>query len=362
MEGVNQFGLNLLTLFNRTDASKNLFFSPFSIAACLALVGHGGAGKTREQIFALFHTSEKLLDELLGPLFQPRKDSSVVLNIANAAVLKPSFGNFLAAYESVFKELFQAEKFVVDAGLANKVNEWVAAKTQGKIPQLVTNDVDKAEAVFLNAIYFQGAWSEVFEESATSPDDFLLENGTSVQVPFMHQTKSYKFLKADVASLLEIPYADPSMSAVFVLPNENIKFSDAISQVINKAPNLLAALDKVRPASTRISIPKFSLESSFELSEPCKTLGMNDAFLSSAADFSAMCSASQGLYISSIIHKATLTVNEEGTVAAAATAVVMLRSIAPPPQLFLCNRPFFMIVRAKHLILFLAQVTNPLNK
>jgi len=212
--------------------------------------------------------------------------------------------------------------------------------------------------VLVNAIYFKGDWARQFDEALTQDAPFWVTREEQVQVPLMHQTGEFRYAETHHLQILELPYAGDDLSMIALLPtdpNGLADLEDALS-----LENLRGWTSRIRRTEVHLSLPRFTMRCGFELSETLKAVGMTDAF-NDAADFSGI-DGTRSLYISAVFHQAFVDVNEEGTEAAGATAVVMaLKGLPPPVPTFRVDHPFVFLIRENHTgsILFLGRVVNP---
>jgi serpin B len=243
-----------------------------------------------------------------------------------------------------------------------KINEWVSKITEGKIKNLIPAGVltSMTKLVLVNAIYFKGSWEHKFKESKTQKLPFYNENGNSSKVELMYQKSKLKFFKSAEYKLLQLPYKNNDLSMNIVLPNKDINIKELEDKL--KLNQLFTIINNSRRKKVRVYIPKFKFDLALGLNSIMKKLGMKDAFTNSA-NFSKMTDKND-IKISRIIHKAFIDVNEEGTEAAAATAVIMVgksmsRHFVPDP-IFKADHPFiFFIVDNKHKeILFIGRILN----
>jgi serine protease inhibitor len=236
-----------------------------------------------------------------------------------------------------------------------RINGWVSRETKGKIPQILRPaDVTPATTlVLLNAIYFKGAWTKSFDARETRPGTFRLADGREKQVPTMARTDEFRFLRGEGFRGVELAYASGRFSMYVLVPDEQISLAKLESQL--SMENWARWLRTSEVARHTIRIPRFKLDYETELKEPLSTLGMEVAF-GSGADFSEMLPSSPG--ISKVRHKTFVEVNEEGTEAAASTAVNMARG----GRAFSANRPFLCVIRESRTgeMLFLGAVQDPI--
>jgi len=214
--------------------------------------------------------------------------------------------------------------------------------------------------VLTNAIYFKGNWDRQFKKAATQPGPFTTADGKKIEVPMMNQTEEFKYAETETFQGLELPYVDNELSMVVLLPKKIDGLGDFEKTLT--AENLSQWLGKFHKRKVIVSVPKFTMTSQFSLASVLKSMGMTDAFTPDAADFSGM-NDRRDLFISAVIHKAYVEVNEEGTEAAAATGVVVGVTSAMPtqPPVFRADHPFLFLIRDNRTasILFIGRVMNP---
>ncbi|GFR47885.1 hypothetical protein Agub_g9695, partial [Astrephomene gubernaculifera] len=243
-----------------------------------------------------------------------------------------------SGYVEEMRTLYQATAREA-AGGAGEVNAWVAGVTRGLIKQLIPND--NFDAILANAIYFKGLWASAFKPHLTQPGDFSTSRGTTARVSMMQQTFEPRHnimsaRKEGVYDAVSLPYRGGDFSAVALLPAPGVEVAAALREWAASGPQALK-----RVGQLRVVLPKFKVSSSMSVTPLLEQLGVQAAF-GPAADFSRM--TESRLHISDVVHKAVVEVDEEGTVAAAATAVIMLTSVPMPPPELVFNRPFaFMI-------------------
>ncbi|MCX6708831.1 MAG: serpin family protein [Candidatus Woesearchaeota archaeon] len=355
----NQFAFEL---FSRLDKSNNVFFSPYSISTALAMTFEGARGRTAEEMQSVFHFPE---DSVRRPGFASiyndlnRKDKKYALNTANALWAQKDFG-FLPDYMSVVEKYYSGKSTNVDFVNAPEqsrvtINDWVEQQTKNKIKDLlpasppVINPLTRL--VLTNAIYFKGDWLFQFDKRKTQEADFKVSPDKAVKVQMMGLSDE-EFNYADMGDLqaIELPYAGKELSMLVLLP-------DDINSFELSAEYLKMLKNNMRKSEIPVYLPKFKLETKYFLSEDLKAMGMPTAF-DMDADFSGM-TGTDDLFISSVIHQAFVEVNEEGTEAAAATAVIMeLKAVMIKP--FRADHPFIFLIQDKNNnILFLGRVVNP---
>lgn len=350
---------------------NNLFFSPFSISAALAMTYAGAHEKTASQMAAALHFNQEpdrlhhSMGELISRLNTVQKESEVELSVANAIWAQKGY-QFLDTFFKVIQQSYQADLNQVDFTTAADtarlaINRWVEEQTHQKIKDLIPPGVLNAltRLVLVNAIYFKGFWDTQFKPENTQEMAFWLSAEANVKVPMMHQEYQYGYWENEWLQMLEMPYKDEALSLIVLLPKEKTGIS-LLEQKLT-LENTLRWQDQLRKQKIKLFFPKFKIETQFNLGQTLSAMGMLDAFDPNRADFSAMIGKKE-LFISAVIHKAFVEVNEEGTEAAAATGVVVgVTSIAPPPPIFKADHPFVFFIRdnASRSILFLGRVLDP---
>jgi len=381
--GNNKFALELYAKLSGKEG--NLFFSPYSISTALAMAHAGARGVTEAQMAKVLHfpvidkpgteLSSMLIREkqrfasvfgkIIEDLNNRGKKGGYELRVANALWGQEGY-EFLEEFLELIKSNYDGRLNEVDFIRATEaarktINTWVEKKTDDKIKNLIQKGVldSMTRLVLTNAIYFKGNWAKQFKEDRTKDAPFTLANGRKVDVAMMNQTGQFNYMEAESFQGLELPYVDDELSMVILLPKE-FDGLDKFEKTLT-AENLSKWLGKLRNREVRVSVPKFKMTSQFALASVLKSMGMTDAF-SPNADFSGM-NGRRDLFISAVIHKAYVDVNEEGTEAAAATAVTMkLTSVGPARiPVFRADHPFLFLIRDNHSdsILFIGRVMNP---
>lgn len=367
----NAFGLDLYTSL-RADG-ENLFFSPASIAYALAMTGLGARGGTAAEMDRVLHLPAD--DEVVAAGFGAqmrevaRDDGAVTVNLANRLYGQrgtPFSPGYLALLERHFGAGLEQVDYRRDPEAARRlINGWVEEQTAQKIRDLLGPGTVKpmTELVLVNAVYFLGKWSEPFPKRATADAPFHRERGGDVTTKFMRTTGRFGYAELDGVQVVSLPYRGDSMEMIVILPATNTPLAQVEKQL--DAGRLAAWLAAPAPAQVVVTLPRLHLETSFDLGGALAKLGMATAF-SRDADFTGMTTDATPLFISSVVHKAYLDVDEEGTEAAAATAVVMERAsemMADELKTFRADRPFILAIRhkASGAILFLGRVADPVR-
>ena len=368
--GNSRFALELYRALQSQE--HNLFFSPYSISVALAMTYSGARGETERQMGDTLHFLEQsrlhptfnLLElELASRAEDPqREEGRFRLNVANAIWGQKGF-SFLPEFLDVLAQNYGAGLRVVDFHAPDQartiINEWVSEETEGKITDLLPpNAVDTlTRLVLTNAIYFNASWLHPFEEELTKDGTFYLLDDIPISVPMMAQTESFGYGEGDGYQAVELPYAGMKLSMVVLLPEAG--HFQAFASGLD-AERLGQILENIRSRQVNLTLPKFTYESQFSLSQTLTAMGMTAPF-NAGADFSGM-TGSRDLFIDDVIHKAFVAVDEAGTEAAAATAVVMRLKAAPAKPIDVTvDRPFLFCIRdiPTGTILFLGHVINP---
>jgi len=367
VRGNNAFALDLYSILKKEKG--NLFLSPYSISSALAMTYGGARGETAEEMAKALHftlstdRTHPAFSELDTAFDKIQEKGQVQLHIANSLWPQIDY-HLLPEYLKLIKQYYGVSITPVDyvkaAEEARKlINTWVEDKTKDKIKDLIPpGDLDPVTVlVLVNAIYFKGNWASQFDPKRTTKSDFSLFGDAKTQVSMMYQTGKFGYGEIEGAQLLELPYVGRELSMVIVLPKKPAGLSDVENQFTTK--NSDAWLSRISEQDVNVYLPKFKVTwGTFELNKPLQALGMLKAF-SSGADFSGM-DETRTLFIGLVLHKAFIEVNEEGTEAAAATAVVMKRS-APRIHTFRADHPFLFLIRdnVTGSIVFLGRVIDP---
>jgi serpin B len=357
------------------DEDGNLIYSPYSIFQALLMTGAGAEGATASQMASVLgvdlddpeiHNLMNALNKVLTTKPEYLNDGAqpLTFNIANAVWAQKDY-----YFEESFLDTLSAN---YDAGLKlvdfnnpedarALINLWVAAQTNDKIQELIPAGLldQMTRMVLTNAIYFKGAWSNQFEEKDTEDGSFTLADGSTTTVPFMHGNFTLSALVNEQLSAVRLPYEGGNYAMAAIMPQGD--FAEFESQLT--AADLEQLLNSIQSSSAMVdlSMPKFQAESRFGLGEILAGLGMPDAFDAQKADFSGM-TGKPDLMISSILHQATIEVNEEGTEAAAATAVAMSVTSMPGQSYTIrLDKPFIYVIyeTTTNTITFMGRVVNP---
>jgi len=366
----NKFALDLYSLYQSEDG--NLFFSPYSISSALAMTYEGARGLTAEQMQSVFYFPEdedrRLGNASLYNLFN-EQGKSYELNIANAIWIEKKFSfldSFLDIITNYYGGAIEKMDFIKNPdGSRIIINNWVEERTNNKIKDLIPGGMidSLTRAVLTNAIYFKGDWVKEFNKEDTAELPFYVEEQEPIYVEMMRKLDEpeFNYMENNSLQMIELPYSGEELSMLILLPKE-----DSLETLEDKLSfnKLNGWKNSLRKREVNVLIPKFKFESKYFMANDLSILGMPVAF-SDQADFSGM-SVQEGLTIDEVIHQAFVEVNEQGTEAAAATAVVMAGmsggpSIGPKIFVFKADHPFIFIIQhnATGNILFMGRVNDP---
>lgn len=383
--GVNAFAMNLNQKISEDEDNKNYMFSPLSIKTALAMAANGADGETQKEILGALgiddlnkynESIKALIERYSGESFDYNAYNSLVqkinsgvctdedysryeeyrkqlnsaekpqLSIANSVWVnkdyKKKFGykpSFKSEFEKTIKDYFGGTSETVgDNNAVKRINDWTSDKTNGKIPSII--DDSDFLAALINAVYFKGKWRNEFSEYITKPAVFHNSDGTETQTDFMNNTEYYEYYSDADVQMLKMPYKGGNTAMYIALDNGKINNYDPY-------------FSKVKKEYVKVSIPKFELKYENDMNNVLKSLGINRAFSEGNAEFFSMCDGipqGENVYIDKVLHKTYISVDEEGTEAAAVTAVMMAGGgsafVQPPePKVFTADRPFTFIIR-----------------
>ncbi|MBN1465732.1 serpin family protein [candidate division KSB1 bacterium] len=363
----DEFGLDLFNKVVADGENSNVFISPLSVSMALGMTLNGAAGETRTAMQKTLNFGDMSADEINGAyasLIQLLRsiDPLVQFEIANSMWTHVDFPvrqEFINTNKTFFDAMISALDFRAPAALKT-INGWVDQKTHGKIDKIIDTIPPDVVMYLINAIYFKGTWTFEFNKKETNDETFFVTENERVQAPFMRQTNdSLPYFENDLLQMIDLPYGNRQFSMTIILPRNNKSVSDIVSQL--DGANWTTWLGSLRRQKGTIQMPKFKLEYKKSLPDVLSAMGMGIAF-SDAADFSGI-NAEKRTSISDVIHKTFVDVYEEGTEAAAVTAVeISLTSVGPSQGFFMrVDRPFIFTIREKSsgTILFIGQVIRP---
>ncbi len=377
VDGNTVFALNLYRVL--ADSDSNVFYSPHSISTVLAMMYAGARGETARQMASTLDF--RLPQDRLHPAFndldlfltsQEMNSGGAELSIANAVWGQTGYG-FLPSYlETITRNysegLKQADFQGMPADAVRSINGWASDNTANRIKNLISSDdiTPLTRLVLANAIYFKGTWWNEFETYNTYDRPFHLLDGATISVPMMHQGDWLNYFSGDGLQAVELPYDGEKLSMLVLLPDEG-RFREFESAL--DSPLLRRIMQDMRGVGVVLGMPKFKLETSYDLTGTLEEMGMVNAFDDTRAEFQGMGGESclEGneicLLISKIAQKALVSVDESGTEAVAVSygTAGETTSIPPPPIELTIDRPFmFMILdRATRALLFVGRVLEP---
>lgn len=375
VSGNTSFALDLYAALREEDG--NLFYSPYSVSLALAMAHAGARGETEAQMARTLHYT--LAQEQLHPAFnaldhvlsgrgkgaQGQDGEGFRLSVANS-VWGQSGYQFQQPYLETLARNYGAGLRLLD--FQNRpepsrvtINDWVEEQTEGKIVDLLPEGtIDPlTRLVLANAVYFNAAWKHAFEGASTRPGPFTTRDGDEVEVPMMSQSETLAYERGEGYQAVELRYDGDALSMVILLPD--LGGFEAFEDSLDGA-RVEAAVRALQPRLVALTMPKFTYSSSFSLADTLSAMGMPDAMSPGQADFTGI-DGTRELYISDVVHKAVVAVDEKGTEAAAATGVVVRTTSAPAeqPVIVTVDRPFVFLIRDLETgtVVFAGRVLNP---
>lgn len=367
---VNEFALELYK--ELASEEGNLFFSPASISTALTMTWAGTGDQTASETAGVLHLDSDR-DQVMADFSQLLKgfassDSTFTLNVANRLWGQKSF-SFKPAYISQIENYFGGGFEPMDfANHSNRerqtINQWVADRTENRIQNLLPNGSINGDTrlILTNTVYFLGDWVFPFKTRHTKEENFHTSSGATIKTPTMKLTKNLFHYSDKNLAILALPYKGDDLQFIIILPHDKLGLSKVESSL--SLIELQKKMDLLSSREVSVHLPKMDLSQSFKLNNVLQQLGMEKAFAPKTADFSAM-TDTDGLFISSVVHKSFLKVDEKGTEAAAATsvniAVTSMPSQSNPPIHFNADHPFLFMIRQKTTgaILFMGRLENP---
>ncbi|MBI5725478.1 MAG: serpin family protein [Planctomycetes bacterium] len=372
------FGLSLYGKLAEKEKG-NIFFSPASIHVAVSMAFAGARGATAQQMAKVMGLDGKpeeifpAFQELLKAFNSAGKDHEgkpvYQLSMVNRLWGKNGYP-FKEDYLELAKKDFLSDiiglNFSDEPAARKTINDWVAEQTKDKIKNLIPPGVidNMTRLIITNAVYFKANWAEKFNKEVTKDGDFFAQPEKPVKVRMMRQEHRFGYAETDDLQVLEMPYKNHELSMAILLP----KKADGLAAMEKSlsADSVKKLMEQAKPAQVDVTLPKFKFESSFSLGDMLKAMGMTAAFGPSVADFTGIADVkNEPLYISAVLHKAFVAVDEEGTEAAAATAVLMAAGCAPmqpeKPKVFKADHPFVFMIRhaATGEILFMGRIADP---
>ena len=375
----NELGFKLWQTLDKEE--QNLFYSPYSINTAMGMAYTGARGNTANEMAQSLgyqyspQQQHRVFAASIAHMNEVKKREFAELHVANALFnAESNLPRLIKTFPETLQQSFGSELFHLDFSQAAKtadfINAWVEKRTNDRIKDIVSERqiADSNDGlVLVNSIYFKSLWSSPFLRKSTFEDKFYTTSSRAedsyIMLPMMRQIGNFTYAEIPGGQLLEMPFEDPELSMIFMIPDEIEDYDKTLSKA-----NWNSWLEYLkRPRRVEVFLPKFRLEQTLDaLPETFKAMGMHEAFSASRADFSGILSPDgENLYISDIVHKAFLEVTEEGTEAAAATQVGFSKlSIEPEskePPVFRADRPFYCMIihKAANEILFMGKVLEP---
>uniref|UniRef100_G1SQK1 Serpin B6 n=1 Tax=Oryctolagus cuniculus TaxID=9986 RepID=G1SQK1_RABIT len=374
-EANGTFALTLLKTLGE-DSSKNVFFSPMSISAALAMVLMGAKGNTAAQMtqaLSLNKTQgggagdvhqgfQSLLTEVNRPGMQ------YLLRTANRLFGEKTW-EFLSTFKDSCQKFYQAELEELDFMNSTEesrkhINSWVAKMTEDKITNLLSpNSMNSlTRLILVNAIYFKGNWEKQFDKEHTQERPFKVSKNKEKPVQMMFRKSTFKitYIGEIFTRILMLPYVGKELHMIIMLPDEHIDLKTVEKELTYENFVEWTKPDMMDEEEVDVYLPRFKLEENYDMEEVLRGLGMTDAFDQANADFSGM-SSKRNLHLSKVVHKSFVEVNEEGTEAAAATAAIMMMRCLRIPNQFCADRPFLFFIQHSKTngILFCGRFSSP---
>ena len=351
------FQLSLFNEINKRKKGQNLIISPLSIFQILSLTANGAKDKTQLEIVQTLQNEDiEDLNSINYEILEIFKNFTTV-EIANAVMSKflptQEFLDISEKYCAPYQELINAQQ----------VNNWCDEKTHGKISKII-DELDSAiQMILLNAVYFKGTWKNTFNEKVTEKKDFYNKGIEIKQIDTMSQLSSFFYYEDNKLQAIELPYIKDDISALIILPRENIDINKYIASLNSEENSLSDLIQKLKYSKVKLELPKFELEFFSSLKETLSDMGIEIAF-TDFANFTGL-REEGNLKIDDVLHKTYLKVNENGTEAAAVTAVtVKTTSVKPTHENIYqmkINKPFLFFLRSKKLpqdndLLFMSKI------
>jgi serpin B len=366
------FALDLHTQL--ASGGGNSCFCPYSISVTFAMTCAGARGETARQIASALHlplgqATHAGFADLEAALTRFARGGSVTLRSANRLWPQKTYPlrqEFLQLLAEAFRAELEAVDYRNPGDARDRINRWIDERTAGRIKNLISPGTLNAltRLVLVNAVYFKARWRHQFKAHATAPHPFTLASGRQVTARMMRQVADFRYLEDGDLQALEMPYVDPDLAMVILLPRRR----DGLAELERRltAPGLQSLFTALTEESVDVLLPRFRMDARFALMGAMQAFGVRDAFDMDRADFSGMDGRSQWLYIGAAVHASFVAVDEEGTEAAAATAVFIKEfsrrlDSFEEPRVFQADHPFLYLIRQQSTgnILFLGRLADP---
>lgn len=371
---VNQLGISVFQKVCDKN-SDNHIISPASLATALAILAKGADGKTKQELIRVINPKgvseeqinsdyNKMMDYIANIGYEEEGNKTTFMEMSDSIWTCRNM-KIEKSFADISKEYFNADIKSVDFGEESsmeEINSWISNKTHGKIKDYL-NQIDPMTVMYIfNTLYFNAKWENQFAKEETKKEDFYLSKNKSVQVDMMNGEHFINYYEDESVKAGKLPYYGCSMVAILPKGDMDKYLRDLNTDSINK---ILISMEYTK---TKIKLPKFRYESQYNLNDYLETLGISDAFDAEKADFSKIAKRQEliNLYVGEVSQKCFISLDEEGTDAAALTSVALCGGLPPkvnnPPELYL-NRPFIYLIRddITGIIWFIGRVENPMN-
>jgi len=342
-----EFALDLFNRLASEDSGGNIFISPISISLAMAMTYNGARNTSAQEISSVFRFNNYDLNNLNNAFklllsSMSGIDEMVELYTGNSIWINKDLEvnqDFKALTEKFYNASVSSADFK-SSDTVNKINDWVSKATEGNIKNIASpSSLNEAVMYLVNAIYFKGQWSDKFRPENTQEEDFFLADKSSKKVQMMNNTGEFEYYPGENFQMLRMPYGRNKSAMYILLPNEGFDINSLSASLT--AGLLDSYITQSASEEVMLKFPRFSIDYSVNLNNTLKNMGINAPFNKDSAEFGGI---APEVFLSQIDHKAIIEVNEEGTVAAAATSFGMGATAARPIE-FTVNRPFILFIR-----------------
>lgn len=368
---VNKFTFSLYKYYAQQNRGNNLFLSPYSVSSALSMTYAGAKGATEAEIGKVLFIDRSIHRSMAALINDINSAPTETAKVSTANAIWPAkqeklLNGFIGIIKNYYSGSLNRINYIAGPEKARKtINNWVEKHTEEKIKDLIPEGVLTKDTpmVLTNAVYFKSDWLDKFEAHDSLVMPFWIDKEKSIPTIMMKRTgENVKYLRTEMAEIVELPYKDNLFSMLLILPDKQTDIVEIEKNLTHSALTEWTSL--LSGKKIRLTIPKFKMEQSFELKKALIEMGMPSAFETQSADFSGI-NGKHNMYIGNVIHKTFVEVSEEGTEAAAASAVIMMKTSMPVDQKdiveFKADRPFiFMIIENKTgAILFIGHYSHP---
>ncbi|KAL2791264.1 serpin B9 [Daubentonia madagascariensis] len=370
-EANGTFAISLLKILCQDNPTRNVFYSPTSISSALAMVLLGAKGNTAAQMAQVLslNTEEGIHWGFQSLLTEVNKPGTHYLLRMASRLFGEKTCEFLSTFKESCLQFYHTEleqlSFVKAAEESRRhINTWVSKKTEGKIQELLPGNSIDAETrlVLVNAIYFKGRWNEQFDKTCTREMPFKINQKEQRPVQMMFQEATFKIARVSEAraQALELPYAGGELSMLVLLPDDGVELGSVEKNLTFEKLTAWTKPDTMKSTEVEVLLPKFKLQEDYDMESVLQHLGMIDVFQQGKADLSAML-VERDLCLSKFVHKSFVEVNEEGTEAAAASAILVVECCMESGLRFCADHPFLFFIRHNktNSLLFCGRFSSP---